>query len=256
MVDVDQSQEDLRALVVAALSFELKKTAGLSAQQIPLKRDLGMDSIGAVNVAFSLEEELGIEIELVRSEPSTQWMTSLQYSVVALGLTPDKCDGRGCTFDDSVDNTSSLRFRCVRFWPVRSVSSCFSSGVPGRCRSGILSVGDYAGALAIINVAYWELADVGVPDPRFCCSWGYGRRCPDVRNSFCGRRSGALQCLAYLSLVLFAAVGESRRIALSLAVFAVLSFVTLVALEVMGHFRRTLPCGDTCCQRRLRCSQS
>lgn len=65
----DGGGADLRALVVAALSVELKMAAEVVRSANSLKHDLGMDSIGAVNVAFALEEELGIEIELTRGEP-------------------------------------------------------------------------------------------------------------------------------------------------------------------------------------------
>lgn len=65
----DLGGRDLRAVVIAALSIELKKATEVVRSAKSLKSDLGMDSIGAVNVAFALEEELGIEIELVRGEP-------------------------------------------------------------------------------------------------------------------------------------------------------------------------------------------
>ncbi len=48
---------------------------------------------------------------------------------------------------------------------------------------------------------------------------------------FAGGLQAPYCALAYLSLVLFAAVAESRRIALSLATFSIISLVTLVALE-------------------------
>ena len=84
----DQDRESLRALVIAALSFELKKAAEVVRSANSLKRELGMDSIGAVNVAFALEEELGIEIELVRGEPFDSVDDIVAILGRCLGATP------------------------------------------------------------------------------------------------------------------------------------------------------------------------
>lgn len=54
--------------VVGALALELKQTEDAVRSAHSLKQDLGMDSIAAVNVAFVLEEEFGIEIEIARGE--------------------------------------------------------------------------------------------------------------------------------------------------------------------------------------------
>jgi acyl carrier protein len=57
-------ERDVEAAVLAALSIELKVSEAEIRAVRSLKTDLKMDSIAAVNVAFMLEEELGIEIEL------------------------------------------------------------------------------------------------------------------------------------------------------------------------------------------------
>lgn len=58
------SERDLEDVVLAALATELKVDVETIKSVGSLKTDLKMDSISAVNVAFMLEEELGIEIDL------------------------------------------------------------------------------------------------------------------------------------------------------------------------------------------------
>lgn len=50
--------------VVRALAIELKVSEGAIRSARSLKRDLKMDSISAVNVAFALEEEYDVEIDI------------------------------------------------------------------------------------------------------------------------------------------------------------------------------------------------
>ena len=91
------------------------------------------------------------------------------------------------------------------------------------------------GALAIINVVYWEFGRRrAFPIRDFVVHEATDVVVLTCVIHFAGGIQAPYCALAYLSLVLFAAVGESRRIALSLAVFAVLSFVALVALEANG----------------------
>ena len=54
--------------VVRALAMELKVNEVDVRCASSLKSDLGMDSIAAVNVAFALEDELGIEIDIADGE--------------------------------------------------------------------------------------------------------------------------------------------------------------------------------------------
>ena len=54
--------------VVRALATELKVDGVRVRCAGSLRSDLGMDSIAAVNVAFALEDELGIEIDVVDGE--------------------------------------------------------------------------------------------------------------------------------------------------------------------------------------------
>lgn len=63
-----ESRPLLVDLVVEALALELRKAQEVVRGTKSLRRELGMDSIGAINVAFALEEQLGIEIDVVRGE--------------------------------------------------------------------------------------------------------------------------------------------------------------------------------------------
>ncbi len=55
---------DLTGLVVRALATELKVSEADVRAAKSLKADLGMDSIAAVNVAFALEDECDLEINI------------------------------------------------------------------------------------------------------------------------------------------------------------------------------------------------
>jgi acyl carrier protein len=55
---------DIAGIVVAALAVELKVSVDRVRQARSLKNELQMDSIAAVNVAFAIEEELDVEIEI------------------------------------------------------------------------------------------------------------------------------------------------------------------------------------------------
>lgn len=65
---MSRGQISLTDLVVRALALELKRAEEVVLAARSLKRELGMDSIGAINVAFALEEQLGIEIDVGRGE--------------------------------------------------------------------------------------------------------------------------------------------------------------------------------------------
>jgi len=57
-------QPDPTDLIVEVLAIELHKTNEEVRAARSLRGDLGMDSIAAANVLFSLEEELGLELDL------------------------------------------------------------------------------------------------------------------------------------------------------------------------------------------------
>ncbi|MBY0273873.1 acyl carrier protein [Candidatus Binatia bacterium] len=59
---------DIEAVVVRALSVELKVSEDAIRTMASLKDGCRMDSISAANVAFALEEELGIEIEIEKGD--------------------------------------------------------------------------------------------------------------------------------------------------------------------------------------------
>lgn len=59
---------DLWDAVVRALAVELKVSEDQVVRARSLKAEMKMDSIAAVNVAFMLEEELGVEIEILEGD--------------------------------------------------------------------------------------------------------------------------------------------------------------------------------------------
>lgn len=65
---MSEGQVSVRDMVVRALALELKRAEEVVLAAGSLRTELGMDSIGAINVAFALEEQLGIEIDVIRGE--------------------------------------------------------------------------------------------------------------------------------------------------------------------------------------------
>lgn len=61
-------ESDVLDVVVRALVTELKASEQMVRQASSLKRDLKMDSIAAVNVAFAIEDEFDIEIDVDTGE--------------------------------------------------------------------------------------------------------------------------------------------------------------------------------------------
>lgn len=59
---------DLRGVVVRALAMELKVSEAAVEGARSLKSELKMDSIAAANVAFVVEEALGVEIEITKDD--------------------------------------------------------------------------------------------------------------------------------------------------------------------------------------------
>lgn len=55
---------DLPDIVVQILAVELKASREHVRRAKSLRNELGLDSIGAANATFALEDELGIEIEI------------------------------------------------------------------------------------------------------------------------------------------------------------------------------------------------
>jgi len=60
--------EVVRQTVVRALAIELKVQEDVIREARSLREECGMDSIAAVNVAFVVEEELSIDIEMKESD--------------------------------------------------------------------------------------------------------------------------------------------------------------------------------------------
>ena len=60
--------DDIAAVVVRLISVELKVAEDRVRSAASFRRDLGMDSIAAANILFSLEEEYGVELELDKVE--------------------------------------------------------------------------------------------------------------------------------------------------------------------------------------------
>lgn len=86
--------------------------------------------------------------------------------------------------------------------------------------------------LALVNCLYWLVGKRrGFPIEDFPIHEAIDVVVLTLVIHFAGGLQAPYCALAYLSLVLFAAVAESRRIALGLASFSIVSLVTLVALE-------------------------
>lgn len=65
----DKREPDVvRGAIVRALAIELKVSEDLIRNTKSLRNELAMDSIAAVNVAFVVEDELSIEIEMRESD--------------------------------------------------------------------------------------------------------------------------------------------------------------------------------------------
>ena len=60
--------DDIATVVVRLISVELKVAEDRVRSAASFRRDLGMDSIAAANILFSLEEEYGVELELDKVE--------------------------------------------------------------------------------------------------------------------------------------------------------------------------------------------
>jgi len=58
----------LTTLVASVIATELKVTQQMVIDAVSLRRDLKMDSIAVVNVAFALEDALGIELDVARDQ--------------------------------------------------------------------------------------------------------------------------------------------------------------------------------------------
>jgi signal transduction histidine kinase len=86
--------------------------------------------------------------------------------------------------------------------------------------------------LAAVNLVYWLIGvRRGFPIEDFPIHEAIDVVVLTVVIHFAGGLQAPYCALSYLSLVLFAAVGESRRIAMCLAVFSIASLCTLVVLE-------------------------
>ena len=59
---------DLRAIIVRTLATELKVSEAAVEAAKSLKGELKMDSIAAANVAFVVEEALGVDIEIGKDD--------------------------------------------------------------------------------------------------------------------------------------------------------------------------------------------
>ena len=57
-------QRNATDLIVQVIAIELETTEAEVRAAASLRNNLGMDSIAAANVLFSLEEELGVELDL------------------------------------------------------------------------------------------------------------------------------------------------------------------------------------------------
>lgn len=58
------TQQGATDLIVRMIAIELETTEDQVRTAGSLRNDLGMDSIAAANVLFSLEQELGVELDL------------------------------------------------------------------------------------------------------------------------------------------------------------------------------------------------
>lgn len=90
--------------------------------------------------------------------------------------------------------------------------------------------------LAILNVLYWYAgAWAGFPTRHFAAHWGIDIALLTLLIHFIGGMDTPYAALAYSGLVTFAAVNESRVVALRLAMLSLVSFGLLVALEASGR---------------------
>jgi acyl carrier protein len=80
--------DDMAAVVVRLISVELKVTEERVRSASSFRHDLGMDSIAAANILFSLEEEYGIELELDNVE-SLDNLEALVAVVASMGIAPN-----------------------------------------------------------------------------------------------------------------------------------------------------------------------
>lgn len=62
------AEDALVGVIVKALSIELKLPEESIRAAASLKTDCRLDSIAAANVAFAIEEELGVEIEILKDD--------------------------------------------------------------------------------------------------------------------------------------------------------------------------------------------
>jgi signal transduction histidine kinase len=89
--------------------------------------------------------------------------------------------------------------------------------------------------LALVNGAYWAIGSRrGFPIEDFAIHEAIDVVVLTLVIHYAGGIQAPYCALAYLSLVLFAAVGESRRIAVRLALFSIVCLLSLVALEESG----------------------
>ncbi|MBM4268897.1 MAG: HAMP domain-containing histidine kinase [Deltaproteobacteria bacterium] len=91
------------------------------------------------------------------------------------------------------------------------------------------------GLLVLINVPYWIAGKrAGFPLSHFAVHWAVDIVFLTVMIHYIGGIDAPYATLAYSALVLFAAVSESRRVSIRLAILSMMSFGTLVALETSG----------------------
>jgi len=89
--------------------------------------------------------------------------------------------------------------------------------------------------LALVNVPYWIIGRFsGFPLRQFSFHWAVDIVFLTLMVHFLGGIDAPYATLSYSALVLFAAVSESRRTALRLAVVSMVSFSALVILEATG----------------------
>lgn len=112
----------------------------------------------------------------------------------------------------------------------------FALGATGAARSDLMYPAAIVLALlALINIPYWWFAArTGFPTEQFIVHWAVDIVLLTVMIHLIGGIQAPYCALAYLSLVLFSAVNDSRAAAMKLAAFSLLSFSVLVALEATG----------------------
>jgi acyl carrier protein len=64
---IEHGVDPVLDVVVAALATELKVAEAVVRRAKSLKTDLKIDSISIVNVAFAIEDELGVQLDLERA---------------------------------------------------------------------------------------------------------------------------------------------------------------------------------------------